>query len=77
MEKTKLSFQENQILTEREAGGIRGGDNNKPKCGCGCYTQSQGGPSTASTKAANYNKGYVPRPKPSSDDDIIKTWGLN
>ena len=80
MEKTKLSFQENQILTEREAGGIHGGDKNKPKsCGCGCYTQGQGGPSTHSVAQANYNKGTTdPPPKPVSLEDIwIRSWGLD
>ena len=77
MKNTKLVFQENQILTERGAGAIRGGDSNKPKsCSCACYYQNQGGPATAENMNAN-KSGYVPRPKPSSDDDIIKTWGLD
>ena len=55
MEKTKLSFQENQILTEREAGAIRGG---QPRaCGCACYYRNVGGSQIEANRDANYSGG--------------------
>ena len=55
MENTKLSFQENQILTEREAGTIRGG---QPRaCGCACYYRNVGGSAIEANRDANYSGG--------------------
>ena len=57
MEKIKLSFQENQILTEREAGAIRGGEPGRV-CGCACYYRYTGGSSIVDNREANYIHGW-------------------
>ena len=53
MEKTKLSFQENQILTEREAGAIHGGAEQR-NCYCACYYRNVGGSTIEDNANANF-----------------------
>ncbi|MCR4570896.1 MAG: hypothetical protein K5652_01710 [Bacteroidales bacterium] len=53
MKKTKLVFQENQILTEREAGTIRGGAEER-SCYCACYYRYVGGSTIVDNANANF-----------------------
>ncbi len=57
MKKLNLNAVEGNILNERESAAIRGGEDNKPACGCACAYENNGGSSTADNYAANKKDG--------------------